>query len=77
MADLKTDWQAGDDYTAAVANDVAGRINGLQASSATIVDVPASSVATGSPGQIAYDSGHLYVCVDTDTWVRVALGTWP
>lgn len=77
MADLKTDWQPGDDYTAAVANDVAGRVNSLQASAAIVVDAPASASDTGTPGSIAYDSTHLYVCVATDTWVRATLGTWP
>jgi len=33
---------------------------------------PASN-ATGSPGQIAWDTGFLYVCTATDTWERVAL----
>lgn len=76
MADLKTDWQAGDDWTAAVANDVAGRINTLQATAPVVVAVPASASATGTPGSIAYSSSYLYVCVATDTWVRAALGTW-
>ncbi len=38
--------------------------------------VPASATATGTAGQIAYESGWLYVCVATDTWERVALATW-
>ena len=37
---------------------------------------PASASATGTPGQIAYESGQLYVCVATDTWQRVAIATW-
>jgi hypothetical protein len=38
--------------------------------------VPASAAATGTAGQIAYESGWLYVCVATDTWERTALTTW-
>ena len=37
---------------------------------------PANATATGTAGQIAFDSGHLYVCVDTDQWCRVAIATW-
>jgi len=37
---------------------------------------PASSSATGTAGQIAWDANYLYVCVTTDTWKRVAIGTW-
>jgi len=37
---------------------------------------PASSSATGTAGQIAYDSNFLYVCVAANTWKRIALGTF-
>lgn len=37
---------------------------------------PASASATGTAGQIAYDSGFLYVCTATNTWKRVAIATW-
>lgn len=77
MALLKTNWQSGEDYTAAVINDTAGRINTLEASSAVLVDAPASAGATGEQGNIAYDDDFFYVCVATDTWVRAALETWP
>lgn len=43
---------------------------------AQIVGVPASASATGRAGQIAYDSGYVYVCTATDTWKRAALSTW-
>jgi hypothetical protein len=38
--------------------------------------VPASAIATGTAGQLAYASGWLYVCVATNTWQRVAIATW-
>lgn len=38
---------------------------------------PGSAGATGSPGQIAWDSGYIYVCVANNTWKRAALSTWP
>lgn len=40
------------------------------------VAVPASAVATGLQGQIAYDASYLYLCTATNTWVRVAVATW-
>ena len=38
--------------------------------------IPATISSTGTTGQIAYDNDWLYVCTATDTWRRVALGTW-
>lgn len=37
---------------------------------------PASASATGTTGQIAWDSNYVYVCVATNTWKRTALSTW-
>ena len=43
-------------------------------------DPPASTLATGETGDIQWgvDDGtyYAYVCVDTNTWQRVALATW-
>lgn len=38
----------------------------------SVVSVPATATSTGSIGQIAYNTTHLYVCVATNTWVKVA-----
>lgn len=38
--------------------------------------VPASAAAAGTPGEIAWDSGFVYVCVAANTWKRVAIATW-
>lgn len=40
-----------------------------------VATVPATSTSTGTTGHLAYDSDYLYLCVDTNTWVRTAL-TW-
>lgn len=40
------------------------------------VAVPATAASVGTPGQLAYESGQLYVCIATDTWQRAALTTW-
>ena len=37
---------------------------------------PASASATGSAGQIIWDTNYIYICVATDTWKRVAISTW-
>jgi hypothetical protein len=38
--------------------------------------VPATAASTGVTGTVAWDSGHVYVCVATDTWKRTAIATW-
>ena len=40
------------------------------------VDPPASASAAGTPGQMAYESGYLYICIAIDTWQRAAVATW-
>lgn len=40
------------------------------------IAAPATAVSTGTPGQVAYDSTHLYLCVATNSWVRVAMAAW-
>lgn len=37
---------------------------------------PASATATGTQGQICWDSNYVYVCVATNTWKRAAISTW-
>lgn len=37
---------------------------------------PASASASGTAGQVLWDSDYVYVCVATDTWKRAALSTW-
>jgi hypothetical protein len=37
---------------------------------------PASASDVGVPGSLKADASFLYVCVDTDTWLRVAIATW-
>ena len=42
----------------------------------SFVSAPASATASGTAGQIAYDSSYFYVAVAQNTWKRVALSTW-
>jgi len=37
---------------------------------------PSTASDTGTAGDIRYDSAYIYVCVDTDTWKRVAITGW-
>lgn len=48
----------------------------LSLSAISWVEVPETATSPGKSGQIAADDNHLYVCVDTDTWKRVALAAW-
>jgi len=37
---------------------------------------PVSPDAIGMAGSIRYDSGYIYICTSSNTWVRAALSTW-
>ena len=37
---------------------------------------PASASATGTAGEICWDTSYIYVCTATNTWKRAALSTW-
>ena len=54
-------------------------ISALQANvsiSPQFVSVPITSSSAGTPGQLAYNSTHLYMCVATNSWVRASFATW-
>lgn len=38
--------------------------------------IPLTATSIGIKGQIAYDSTNLYICIDTNTWVRTSLSSW-
>ena len=48
----------------------------LNTTPAEIVDAPAAANSTGVAGQIAYESGFVYICVAPNTWQRAPLATW-
>lgn len=39
-------------------------------------DVPASATAAGTAGDIVWSATHIYVCIATNTWRRVAISSW-
>ena len=54
----------------------ATEISALQTTSAIspqFTSIPATASAAGTPGQMAYNSSYLYICVATNTWVRASL----
>jgi len=42
----------------------------------TWVTAPASSTASGTQGEIAYDSNYFYVAISNNVWRRTTLATW-
>ena len=48
----------------------------LESMPAEIVTAPGSATSNGVAGQIAYDSGFMYICIATNTWRRVAIASW-
>jgi hypothetical protein len=51
--------------------DVNGKIIRLRTSK-----TPASAGAAGNAGEICWDADYIYVCIATNTWVRVETQTW-
>ena len=39
-------------------------------------EIPSTTTSTGTNGMIKWDATHLYLCTGTNTWRRVAIGTW-
>lgn len=82
MANLES--QRNDDQTSSqlvsIGQNIVVGINNLanivQATFPNWVDVPASATASGVAGQVAYNGSFFYVCVSSNTWVRVALSTF-
>lgn len=56
---------------AATGTTTTGQIN-----IAALNTAPASASATGVLGEIRFTAGHIYVCVATNTWKRVAIATF-
>jgi hypothetical protein len=41
-----------------------------------ITNATPTSSASGTAGEIRYDTSYIYICVATNTWQRVALSTF-
>lgn len=42
----------------------------------SIANAPLTSTSKGTINSIAYDSNFLYICIETDKWLRTSLNTW-
>ena len=42
----------------------------------TNTTVPATAAASGTQGEIVYGEDYIYICIQNDTWKRVAIATW-
>lgn len=51
-------------------------LSGKPPTAPALVAPPVSSIAVGTVGQISWDANYIYICVNTNTWKRVALTTW-
>lgn len=51
------------------------QVNGDRVRIAT-AKTPASASATGTAGEVCWDTNYIYVCTATNTWKRAALSTW-
>jgi len=51
-------------------------LSGKPPTAPALVTVPSSATAPGIVGQVSLDANYFYVCVNTNTWKRVALATW-
>lgn len=67
-------------YFLTVDSKLARRMNATslidQIAESRVVAVPANSNSTGTPGDIAHDDRYVYICVDTNTWRRMAASTF-
>jgi hypothetical protein len=41
-----------------------------------LMNIPSSSNDAGIKGELAWDENYLYICIDDNTWKRIALSTW-
>ena len=55
---------------------IAGSVTSESLNVTALNAVPASATAVGTLGSIRFTAGHIYVCVATNTWKRVAIATF-
>lgn len=50
-----------------------GSILGIGSIASVTTSVPSSNSDTGTKGEIAYDASFVYICVNTNTWIRSSI----
>ena len=63
------------DVTGNLTGDVTGNLTG-NATGITTGGIPTSSADIGTTGNISYNDLFIYICVNTNTWRRVAISDW-
>ena len=63
-------------FDSSIRSQINTNLTALNSAKLEWVTKPTAANSTGTAGQVAYESGFLYVCVATDTWQRVAIATW-
>ena len=53
-----------------------GEVVATQFQLSALNTAPTSATDTGTAGEIKIDADHIYVCIATDVWERVAIATW-
>lgn len=53
-----------------------GWVVSLEGATLVWVAVPPTASSPGTRGNIAADSSFFYVCIATNTWLRVGIQTW-
>lgn len=56
--------------------DDATNWNGLDYIGSAVYGTVATATSDGKRGMVKFNATHLFVCVATNTWRRVALSTW-
>ena len=71
-------WRTGTGTLTVITSGNTPNINPWTRLSTEIVSAPAHNNSPGVAGQIAYDTGYMYHCTQTNVWKRVALSadTW-
>lgn len=59
-----------------VSTNVKAAIDELSSSKVSLVAAPASAIAPGTAGQIAYDANYIYICIADNTWKRISVNSW-
>lgn len=59
--------------TTSSSTTISGSILGTGSVASITASTPSSSSDTGTKGEISYDSSYVYICVDTDTWIRSSI----
>jgi hypothetical protein len=59
--------------TTSTSTTISGSIIGIGSLASISTSVPTSNNDTGIKGEIAYDSSYVYICVDTNTWIRSSI----